>query len=197
MMVLVFVGWLVFFFVVRKLLKSCLSSLYGLILCRKEAAHGYQGIRYSSASFSAVPWGSRCSLARVRALPAKRLSFAEAIGSLISWENKANAGGLANPICRWWCKAPGMFSLSEIASPCQVKYLWASQSLSHTTLNVSLGDLLLRPKSCLLTPQCCFHFISVMSLMKKTSIKSKYLWIGLPKFKDLLWPWGQNVTLPN
>lgn len=83
----------------------------------------------------------------------------------------------------------------DSSSPCQVRYLWAS--LSHITLNTSLWDLFLRPKSYLLTPQSCFHLFSVMSLIHKIRIKSKYLWFGLPKCKDLLWPWHPKVSLTN
>lgn len=112
--------------------------------------------------------------------------------SLISWENKANADRLDTSICWWWCKAPVMFLWCQIAHPPARRGI-----LSHITLNISLWDLFLRPKSYLLTSQPCFHLFSVMSLIHKTRIKSKYLWFGLPKFKDLPWPWHQKVALTN
>lgn len=109
-------SWYRVFF--KKLLKSCLSFLYGLVLCREEGGCPWvPGHHNSLVSFGTAPWGCRCHLAHGRALLDKWLSFAEAIHSLISQENKANAGRLDTSICWWWCKAPVMFLQFQIAHP--------------------------------------------------------------------------------
>lgn len=80
---------------------------------KKEAPMG------SRVQLLGEPW--HCSLGitiwHMARHPWKWLSFAEALHSLNSWENKANAGRLDTSICWWWCKAPVMFLPCQIAHP--------------------------------------------------------------------------------